>query len=172
MVDCMFENVYTEGQLVIREGEPGNYLYVLSEGLLEVIQNGKLLGEMHAGTAFGELAILYNCKRTATVKALSEAHIWALDRQMFQTIMRQTTQARHEEYFSFLRSLCLEKVPVLWKRSCEILVPKTADIEDPYHYRPVTLVPDLMKPVERIIFSHLRWDSYHEEVAMHPLQFA
>ncbi|TWW77896.1 cGMP-dependent protein kinase 2 [Takifugu flavidus] len=31
MVDCMFENVYTEGQLVIREGEPGNYLYVLSE---------------------------------------------------------------------------------------------------------------------------------------------
>ncbi|TWW77898.1 cGMP-dependent protein kinase 2 [Takifugu flavidus] len=47
--------------------------------------------------------------------------------------------------------------------SCEILVPKTADIEDPYHYRPVTLVPDLMKPVERIIFSHLRWDSYHEE---------
>ncbi|XP_029687881.1 cGMP-dependent protein kinase 2-like [Takifugu rubripes] len=107
MVDCMFENVYTEGQLVIREGEPGNYLYVLSEGLLEVIQNGKLLGEMHAGTAFGELAILYNCKRTATVKALSEAHIWALDRQMFQTIMRQTTQARHEEYFSFLRSVSL-----------------------------------------------------------------
>uniref|UniRef100_A0A674PKW8 cGMP-dependent protein kinase n=1 Tax=Takifugu rubripes TaxID=31033 RepID=A0A674PKW8_TAKRU len=101
MVDCMFENVYTEGQLVIREGEPGNYLYVLSEGLLEVIQNGKLLGEMHAGTAFGELAILYNCKRTAT------AHIWALDRQMFQTIMRQTTQARHEEYFSFLRSVSL-----------------------------------------------------------------
>lgn len=39
-----------------------------AEGLLEVIQNGKLLGEMHAGTAFGELAILYNCKRTASVK--------------------------------------------------------------------------------------------------------
>lgn len=33
MVDCMFENVYTEGQLVIREGEPGNYLYVLSGNL-------------------------------------------------------------------------------------------------------------------------------------------
>ncbi|CAF92368.1 unnamed protein product, partial [Tetraodon nigroviridis] len=68
MVDCMCGSVYTEGQLVIQEGEPGNFLYVLSEGLLEVIQNGKLLGEMHAGTAFGELAILYNCKRTASVK--------------------------------------------------------------------------------------------------------
>ncbi|XP_018549570.2 LOW QUALITY PROTEIN: cGMP-dependent protein kinase 2-like [Lates calcarifer] len=107
MVDCMYEKVYTEGQLVIQEGEPGNYLYVLAEGLLEVIQNGKLLGEMHPGTVFGELAILYNCKRTATVKAVSQSHIWALDRQTFQTIMMQTTQARHEEHFSFLRSVSL-----------------------------------------------------------------
>ncbi|XP_019942215.2 cGMP-dependent protein kinase 2 [Paralichthys olivaceus] len=107
MVDCMYEKVYTEGQLVIQEGEPGNYLYVLAEGLLEVIQGGKPLGEMRPGTAFGELAILYNCKRTATVKAVSQSHIWALDRQSFQTIMMQTAQARHEEYFSFLRSVSL-----------------------------------------------------------------
>ncbi|XP_054455975.1 cGMP-dependent protein kinase 2 isoform X2 [Anoplopoma fimbria] len=107
MVDCMYEKVYTEGQLVIQEGEPGNYLYVLADGLLEVIQNGKLLGEMRPGTAFGELAILYNCKRTATIKAVSQSHIWALDRQTFQTIMMRTTQARHEEYFSFLRSVSL-----------------------------------------------------------------
>ncbi|XP_061600620.1 cGMP-dependent protein kinase 2 [Cololabis saira] len=107
MMDCMYEKVYTEGQLVIQEGEAGNFLYVLAGGLLEVIQNGKLLGEMHPGTAFGELAILYNCKRTATVKALSDSHIWALDRQTFQTIMMRTTQARHEEYFSFLRSVSL-----------------------------------------------------------------
>lgn len=30
MVDCMYEKIYTEGQLVIQEGEPGNYLYVLA----------------------------------------------------------------------------------------------------------------------------------------------
>ena len=30
MVDCMYEKVYTKGQLVIQEGEPGNYLYVLA----------------------------------------------------------------------------------------------------------------------------------------------
>ncbi|XP_076021200.1 cGMP-dependent protein kinase 2 [Genypterus blacodes] len=107
MVDCMYEKIYTEGQLVIQEGEPGNFLYVLAEGLLEVIQNGKRLGEMRTGTAFGELAILYNCKRTATVKAVSQSHIWALDRKTFQTIMMRTTQARHEEYFSFLRSVSL-----------------------------------------------------------------
>ncbi|XP_043110447.1 cGMP-dependent protein kinase 2 isoform X4 [Puntigrus tetrazona] len=109
MVDCMYEKVYSAGQLVIQEGEPGNYLYVLAEGLLEVMQNGKLLGQMRPGTAFGELAILYNCKRTATVKAVTQSHIWALDRQTFQTIMMRSTQARHEEYFSFLRSVSLLK---------------------------------------------------------------
>ncbi|KAF7219758.1 cGMP-dependent protein kinase 2 [Nothobranchius furzeri] len=107
MVDCMYETIYAEEQLVIQEGDAGNYLYVLAEGLLEVIQTGKLLGRMHPGTAFGELAILYNCKRTATVRAVSQSHIWALDRQTFQTIMMQTTQATHEEYFSFLRSVSL-----------------------------------------------------------------
>lgn len=30
MIDCMYERVYTEGQLVIQEGQPGNYLYVLA----------------------------------------------------------------------------------------------------------------------------------------------
>ncbi|XP_073690757.1 cGMP-dependent protein kinase 2 [Garra rufa] len=109
MVDCMYEKIYAAEQMVIQEGEPGNYLYVLAEGLLEVIQTGKLLGQMRPGTAFGELAILYNCKRTATVKAVTQSHIWALDRQTFQTIMMRSTQARHEEYFSFLRSVSLLK---------------------------------------------------------------
>ncbi|XP_077585619.1 cGMP-dependent protein kinase 2 isoform X3 [Stigmatopora nigra] len=107
MVDCMYEKVYTKGQLVIQESESGNYLYILTDGLLEVIQNGKLLSEMHPGTAFGELAILYNCKRTATVKAKTESHIWVLDRQTFQAIMMRTTKARNEEYFNFLRSVSL-----------------------------------------------------------------
>ncbi|MBN3295847.1 KGP2 kinase, partial [Amia calva] len=109
MVECMYEKTYNECQVVIQEGEPGNYLYVLADGLLEVIQNCRLLGQMHPGTAFGELAILYNCKRTATVKAVSQSQIWVLDRQMFQNIMMRTAQARHEEYFSFLCSVSLLK---------------------------------------------------------------
>uniref|UniRef100_A0A8D3DYR5 cGMP-dependent protein kinase n=1 Tax=Scophthalmus maximus TaxID=52904 RepID=A0A8D3DYR5_SCOMX len=84
MVDCMYEKVYTEGQLVIQEGEPGNYLYVLA-GQLDV--GGHMCSSFTPWTQF--------------------SHIWALDRQTFQIIMMQTTQARHEEYFSFLRSVSL-----------------------------------------------------------------
>ncbi|KAM4636554.1 cGMP-dependent protein kinase 2-like [Discoglossus pictus] len=109
MVDCMYEKVYSQSQLVIQEGAAGNHLYVLAEGLLDVIQNSRLLGQMHPGTAFGELAILYNCKRTATVKAVTDSKIWVLDRQVFQSIMMSSAQAQHQEYFSFLRSVSLLK---------------------------------------------------------------
>jgi len=40
------------------------------EGRLEVTKDEEVLGEMNGGTVFGELAILYNCKRTATVKGI------------------------------------------------------------------------------------------------------
>ena len=47
----------------------------MPEGELEVSQNGQVLGNMNAGKAFGELAILYNCTRTASVKGmLSGSH--------------------------------------------------------------------------------------------------
>ncbi|XP_078387176.1 cGMP-dependent protein kinase 2 [Cetorhinus maximus] len=109
IVECMYERSYQKTDLVIQEGELGNHLYVLADGILEVMQNGKLLGQMHPGTAFGELAILYNCKRTATVKAVTESWIWVLDRQVFQSIMMETAQARNKKYFNFLSSVSLLK---------------------------------------------------------------
>jgi hypothetical protein len=41
---------------------------VSADGEYEVIKGGKILGRFEAGKAFGELAVLYNCKRTATIK--------------------------------------------------------------------------------------------------------
>ena len=53
---------------MIREGDSGSDLYVSSQGEYEVIKDGKVLGKLGTGKAFGELAILYNCKRTASIK--------------------------------------------------------------------------------------------------------
>ena len=43
-------------------------MYVAAEGEFEVIKEGKVLGKMGPGKAFGELAILYNCTRTASIR--------------------------------------------------------------------------------------------------------
>ncbi|XP_068259373.1 cGMP-dependent protein kinase 2 isoform X1 [Nyctibius grandis] len=109
MVECMYERTFQQGSYVIRQGEPGNHIFVLKEGSLEVFQENKLLSSIPVWAAFGELAILYNCTRTASVKAITNVKTWALDREVFQNIMRVTAQTRQEQYRNFLRSVSLLK---------------------------------------------------------------
>ncbi|KAF1759834.1 hypothetical protein GCK72_016301 [Caenorhabditis remanei] len=67
LVNCMYEMRARAGQWVIQEGEPGDRLFVVAEGELQVSREGALLGKMRAGTVMGELAILYNCTRFTKV---------------------------------------------------------------------------------------------------------
>ncbi|TWW56168.1 hypothetical protein D4764_08G0001550 [Takifugu flavidus] len=56
----------------------------------------------------------------------------------------------------FNLSLSLERVPLLWKTSCVVPVPKTAHAREPNHFRPVALTSHRMKTMERIVLTHLR----------------
>ncbi|KAL3975298.1 ADP-ribosylation factor 6 [Sarotherodon galilaeus] len=107
MVECMYEHTYQQGEYVIKQGEPGNHLFVLADGKLDVFQHNKLITSITVWTAFGELAILYNCTRTASVRAVNKVRTWVLDREVFQNIMRRTAETRHEQYRNFLRSVSL-----------------------------------------------------------------
>ncbi|CAL8108117.1 unnamed protein product, partial [Calicophoron daubneyi] len=53
---------------IIQEDEAGSEVYVFEDGLVEVLKAGEKLREMGPVIVFGELAILYNCTRTASVK--------------------------------------------------------------------------------------------------------
>lgn len=128
MVEVMYQKDFKKGEYIIREGEPGQHLYVIEEGRCEVTKDGKVLGEMGPGKAFGELAILYNCTRTATVRAESSAKLWAIDRQGFQTIMMKTGMQRQQEYMDFLLS-----VPVL-KEIPDDSLAKIADVLEEAFY--------------------------------------
>lgn len=64
----MYSREVCYGEYVIRENMPGNHLYVSAEGEFEIEVGGKVLGTLSAGKAFGELAILYNCRRTASIR--------------------------------------------------------------------------------------------------------
>ncbi|OWF51089.1 cGMP-dependent protein kinase, isozyme 1 [Mizuhopecten yessoensis] len=122
IVDTMYEKQVKQGHYIIREGESGQHLYVSADGELEVLKGSKVLGKMVAGRAFGELAILYNCTRTASVRALSDVKVWVLDRRVFQAIMMKTGIQRQDENIRFLRS-----VPLLKKLPTEKLA-KIADV--------------------------------------------
>ena len=70
---------------------------------MEVSKKGEVLGVLSPGRAFGELAILYNCTRTASVQATQDGSIWVLDRQVFQAIMMKTSLEWQKEKIKFLK---------------------------------------------------------------------
>lgn len=109
IVSCMYEHSIVEGCYIIREGEDGHHLYVAAEGEYEVWKNGKYLYTMGPGHCFGELALLYNCKRTASIKVVRAARIWVLERSIFQYIMMKTGLEKMEERVKFLSSVPLLK---------------------------------------------------------------
>jgi CRP-like cAMP-binding protein len=71
------------GEVVIREGETGDRFYVIAEGEFEVASNGGPPTELHAGDFFGEIALLRNVERTATVTARDPGVLFSLSRDEF-----------------------------------------------------------------------------------------
>lgn len=122
ITDCMCPVEYARDSLIIKEGDYGSVVYVMEEGKVEVSKEGKFLSNLGPGKVFGELAILYNCTRTATVKAVSDCKLWAIERQCFQTIMMRTGLVRQAEHTAFLKS-----VPTFSTISDELLI-KIADV--------------------------------------------
>ncbi|XP_062927665.1 cGMP-dependent protein kinase 1 isoform X1 [Mobula hypostoma] len=128
IVDCMYPVEYGKDSCIIKEGDVGSLVYVMEEGKVEVTKEGVKLCTMGPGKVFGELAILYNCTRTATVKTLTNVKLWAIDRPCFQTIMMRTGLIKHAEYMEFLKS-----VPTFQNISEEILS-KLADVLEETYY--------------------------------------
>ncbi|HEX5940421.1 MAG TPA: MFS transporter [Dehalococcoidia bacterium] len=71
------------GAEVIREGDPGDLFYVVSKGRLRVISAGQRTATLDAGDYFGEIALLRNVPRTATVTAESDVELFSLERDIF-----------------------------------------------------------------------------------------
>lgn len=82
------------GDQVIKQGDDGNELYVIDQGTLDCHKVFKkdeeptFLKTYKPGESFGELALLYNAPRAASVKATSDSICFALDRDTFNNIVK------------------------------------------------------------------------------------
>ncbi|XP_064595651.1 LOW QUALITY PROTEIN: cGMP-dependent protein kinase 1-like [Liolophura sinensis] len=128
IVDCMYPVEYCKDAVIIKEGDVGSLVYVMEEGKVEVTKERQKLCTMAPAKVFGELAILYNCTRTATVRALTNCKLWAIDRPCFQSIMMRTCLMRQTEHMDFLRS-----VPT-FKGLPEENSEQTGDVLEEAHY--------------------------------------
>jgi len=107
------KEVKTEAkQRVIDQGDSGDFLFVIETGILDCIIKidgaDKVVKTCEAGDVFGELALLYNCPRAASVEAREPCVLWQLDRDTFNNIVKEAAQKKRECYDAFLG-----KVPLL-----------------------------------------------------------
>eukprot|EP00644_Phytophthora_capsici_P002415 jgi/Phyca11/105686/e_gw1.11.793.1 len=77
------------GTTILRQGDPGDYFYLIDSGRCEVSRRKPKATKLFVdrvigrGASFGEAALLYNSRRGASVKALEDSKIWCMDRASF-----------------------------------------------------------------------------------------
>ncbi|XP_022245824.1 cAMP-dependent protein kinase type II regulatory subunit-like isoform X1 [Limulus polyphemus] len=132
VLDAMFEKKVEPGQVVIKQGDDGDYFYVIQNGIYSIYvsteeENRKMIGTYENSGSFGELALMYNMPRAATIEAITPGSLWAMSRQVFRKIVLKSAFKKRKEYETLL-----EKVPMLeslepYERMnlCDALMPKT-----------------------------------------------
>lgn len=104
VVNAMDMLHFLKNDYIINENDEGSEIYVSEEGTFDVIKQGKIIGQFGGETVFGELAILYNAKRFASIRAVTDAKVWKIDRDKFRKIMVISGSKEREENLNFLRS--------------------------------------------------------------------
>lgn len=87
LADLLQEEIAQSGDVIVREGETGDSLYIIVDGKVEVVDDNRILNQLGARAVFGELSMLDSSPRTATIRALEETSLLRLDQTSFYEIM-------------------------------------------------------------------------------------
>ncbi|GFG33191.1 hypothetical protein Cfor_05454, partial [Coptotermes formosanus] len=132
VLDAMFEKTVKAGENVIKQGDDGDNFYVIERGRFNASVSTEPGGESkHVHTydssgSFGELALLYNMPRAATIQAATEGSLWGMDRQTFRRILLKSAFKKRKMYESLLESVPMLKALQAYERMnlADALVPR------------------------------------------------
>lgn len=109
VVDAMFERDVSKGEVVIKQGDDGDNFYVIERGKFDFLveKDGKKRSvlQLEDKGFFGELALMYNQPRAATVVALTEGQLWAMDRVSFRHIVLKSAFRKRQMYDQLLENV-------------------------------------------------------------------
>ena len=111
-VDVFVQRRFAGGATVIKQGDVGETFYVVQSGALDVYIN---VGEGDAatetqvgvpygsGTSFGELALIYNCPRAATIRTSEDCVLWEISKVAYKGLRYQSEKRAHENKLAALK---------------------------------------------------------------------
>jgi ATP-binding cassette, subfamily B, bacterial len=103
LLDALAHRLDTErfraGDLIVRQGEMGDRLYIIERGQVDVLTadpagGQRLLNILRTGEHFGEMALLYDRPRNATVRARTPVQVYSLNQADFQELLTQVPRLR------------------------------------------------------------------------------
>jgi len=110
IVDAFECKNVVDGVNVINQGESGDHFYVVQSGTLDIYVKGpagdvKVGNSLGPGSCFGELALMYNTPRAATIKATSDCVLWVIDRTTYRGILMYYKYLRNKQYLEFIKNV-------------------------------------------------------------------
>lgn len=106
VIEALTKKTFVKNDEIIRQGDEGDFFYIVELGTVDFYVNGSKVNSSSEGASFGELALMYNSPRAATVIAASEnVTCWALDRLTFRRILLEGTFNRRLMYEDFLKDV-------------------------------------------------------------------
>lgn len=97
-------------EVVIQQGEAGDHFYVVQTGKFVVTLDksaNTIIKEYGPGESFGELALLYNSPRAATITCSEKGDVWAIERKRFRHVMKKSAKSVTEQNARFLQAVGL-----------------------------------------------------------------
>ncbi len=81
---------FPEGHVIFREGEAGEVMYILKRGTVQVLRDNTMIAELHDNDFFGEMALVSDAPRNATVKTVTDAEVLTLSKEDFKHLLENS----------------------------------------------------------------------------------
>lgn len=105
MIDKMFYCRALKDDYVFKQGDFGSCFFIIDEGECQVEINNKKKQILLKGDKFGELALMYNAPRAASIRAVKDCFFWALDRDTFRAVLASTASQNYLSIRTFIETI-------------------------------------------------------------------
>lgn len=109
LIDAMQKESADEGDIVIQQGDVGDFFYICQTGKISFICDGKAVGSCGSGGSFGELSLLYDSPRAATCMAGADTILWKVDQGTFRHLLARSAKESEGNIIEVLTKIDLFK---------------------------------------------------------------
>jgi cAMP-dependent protein kinase regulator len=128
---CIYIYIYLvtvqPGEELIVQGQRGDYFYIIETGNFNVYVDKRYVSTLEAGRCFGELALIYNTPRNATIRAMELSVVYALDRDTFRNTLANSANTKSNSI-----TQALKRVPLLSSLTDDQLAKISGECLDAY----------------------------------------